>query len=256
MKNRLFALIMTMAMCLAMLTGCTRCKAPEKNEAPAASSPAASSTVEEEPAPEESTAAEPEAGEASGTEAVSNEAYDKLIAAATLAVTSGEEQEGYDFSCMLHMAYDPEYETLGYLIQDLDGDGVEELLFGSNTVNADDPWDGVVYDIYTMVDGELVHVLDGWDRNRYYLTENGYIANEGSSGAANFNYSYFIFENGAANLVESVIYDGMKDEDNPWFYSTEQQYDATDADPISEDDAYAIINEYVYSHPVYTPFVA
>lgn len=46
----------------------------------------------------------------------------------------------------------------------------------------------------------------------------------------------------------------MKDADQPWFYSTEYEYDAEDAKPISEGRAMENRDKYVYEHPVFIPF--
>ena len=182
--------------------------------------------------------------------AVDNDFYEELIAAAERCVREEDLDvlEVYDFSVIIYMGRHS--ETLGYRIEDIDGDGTQELIFGEN-------WGDhtVIYDIYTISEGELVHVLDGWDRNRYYLCENGMIANEGSGGAAHSNYSYFTFDGVELHLAEAVIYDGDKDRENPWFYSVESEYDAEYAEPISEERAAEIINQYVYCGRTFFPFV-
>ncbi len=104
---------------------------------------------------------------------------------------NGEKPEGYDFSDMLYMVKNWDYGTLGYLIKDIDGNGTDELIFGGNAEGSTTWYDGIIYDIYTISDGELVHVLDGWERNRYFLCENGVIANEGSGSAFDGTNSYF-----------------------------------------------------------------
>lgn len=180
--------------------------------------------------------------------------YENLIAAAKACITenAGQIPEGYDFSVGILTSRG--LGTLGYLIEDIDGNGTDELIFGLNGTDADGVWGTVIYDIYTIDDGELVHVLDGWERNRYYLCENGLIANEGSSGAGNSNYAYFTFEESQLQLVEAVICDGMKDADHPWFYSTESEYDAEYAESISEERADEIMEKYEYKQLVFTPF--
>ena len=75
------------------------------------------------------------------------------------------------------------------------------------------------------------------------------IANEGSGGASNSSYSYFVFDGSKLQLAESVIYDGAKDPENPWFYSTVSQYDAENAAPISEEAATELMEKYVYTNP-------
>ncbi len=183
--------------------------------------------------------------------------YDKLIAMARDALENfdGNYPEEQPFSSVIYQNWD--YETLGYLIRDLDGNGIDELIFGANTDgwDKDGGWDGIVYDIYTTVNGEVFRVLDGWERNRYYLCENGCIANEGSSSAFESSYSYYRYNGTELTLVESVLYNSLHDEENPWFYSTEEEPDINNAEPISTDKASEIMNKYVHEHPQYTPFV-
>lgn len=182
--------------------------------------------------------------------------YGELIAAVKECISKGEIMvpENYDFSDVMLTSGYYSGGTRGYLIEDIDGNGVDELIFGENGSEPDGTQGGIIYDIYTMSDGELVHVLNGWVRNRYYLCENGMIANEGSSGAGNSNYSYFTFDGSKIHLVESVIYDGMKDAENPWFYSTESEDDAENAEPVSEERADEIRGKYKYEYPVFVPF--
>lgn len=182
--------------------------------------------------------------------------YDVLIAEAknVLENFDGDYPEEEPFSSVFFQHWD--YETLGYLKKDLDGNGVDELIFGANTDGWDNgSWDGVVYDIYTIANGEVFHVLDGWERNRYYLCENGCIANEGSNSAFESSYNYYTYSGTELTLVESVIYNSLQDEENPWFYSTEKEPDIKNAEPISADKAAEIMNQYVHEHPQYTPFV-
>ncbi|MDE6362758.1 MAG: hypothetical protein K2L86_00580 [Lachnospiraceae bacterium] len=198
-------------------------------------------------------------GENQTVEGQEQDYYGDLIAAARGCVikNNGEVPEGYDFSSVIFMKKDWDYGILGYLIEDLNGDGTEELIFGANVSDKEstnDVWNGIVYDVYTVSDGKLVHVLDGWERNRYYLCGNGMIANEGSGGAANSNYSYYTFDGLKLNLVESVLYDAAKDTDHPWFYSKESEYDADSADPISEGQAEEIRGKYTYLRPRFIPF--
>lgn len=164
----------------------------------------------------------------------------------------GEFPEKYYISIV--MMTPSSYETLGYLIKDIDGNGTDELIFGGNETSPDSAQAGIIYDIYTISDGKLVHVLNGWERNRYYLCDNGMIANESSGGAAHSSYSYFTFKESELHLVESVIYDGDRDRDNPWFYSTESEYDTKNADPISEKKADEIKEMYTYQYPAFIPF--
>lgn len=189
-------------------------------------------------------------------EGTDDSGYDELIAQArdVLENFDGNHPEEEPFSSVFYQHWD--YETLGYLIKDMDGNGVDELIFGANTDGWDNgSWDGVIYDIYTIVNGEVFHVLDGWERNRYYLCENDCIANESSSSAFESSYSYYTYSGTELTLVESVLYDSLQDEEHPWFYLTGGEPDMKNAEPISQEKAAEIMNKYVHEHPQYTPFV-
>ena len=64
----------------------------------------------------------------------------------------------------------------GYMIRDLSGDGIPELLIGAEN-------NGMIYALYTIAD-DAVHLLaEGTYRNMYYLTADGLFLNQGSGGA-------------------------------------------------------------------------
>ncbi|WOO35267.1 M56 family metallopeptidase [Anaerocolumna sp. AGMB13020] len=182
--------------------------------------------------------------------------YNELIAEArdVLENFDGNYPDEEPFSSVFYQRWD--YETLGYLIKDIDGNGVDELIFGANTDGWDNgDWDGLIYDIYTLVNGNVFHVLDGWERNRYYFCENGYIANESSSSAFESTYSYYTYSGTELSMVESVLYYSRRDEEHPWFHTTEQEPDIKNAEPISESKAAEIKSKYLHEHPQYTPFI-
>ena len=183
--------------------------------------------------------------------------YEKLIAAAgeCAVKNNGEKPEGYDFSSVIYMKKDWDYGTLGYLIRDMDGNGTDELIFGGNADESGSWYDSIIYDVYTISDGELVHVLDGWERNRYFLCENGMIANEGASSAFDGSYSYFTFEGDRLSLVESVIRKYEGDENAcVYYHTTESELDTENAEIISEEQADAVIEKYVYERIPFIPF--
>ncbi len=152
------------------------------------------------------------------------------------------------------------YGIPGYLEEDINGDGTKELIFGVTGAEEEKngSWNSVIYDIYTVSNGETAHAVSGWERNRYYLCEDGMIANEGSNGAADSSYSYYTFDGGKLRLKEAVIYDGMRDEENPWFYFSSgadaDKFKPGQAAPISEEQAEEIMGRYVYTRLELTPF--
>lgn len=182
--------------------------------------------------------------------------YEALIAAAGECAikNNGEKPDGYDFSSMLYMEKNWDYGTLGYLIKDIDGNGTEELIFGGNAEESAAWYDGIIYDIYTISNEKLIHVLDGWERNRYFLCENGVIANEGSGSAFEGANSYFTLKGAKLQFIESVIWNQDPWENDIYYYTTESEYDTENAEIISKEQADAIKGKYIYEHTVFIPF--
>ena len=113
------------------------------------------------------------------------EAYQPVIAKYVTALTEhwgGEACSNADISILVSYATSP--SELGYALLDLDNDGTDELVI------ANDAERQVIYDLYSLVDGKLVHVFTGWDRNSYELREGFRILNIGSNGAASADYVY------------------------------------------------------------------
>ena len=102
------------------------------------------------------------------------------------------------------------YQNLGYLIKDIDGDGVDELLLGENDSNPEKNYDGLIYDLYTYADGKIgVGDSDntvGCYLIGYYLDENA--GSMQKEEAANFLKSMSV--HGDPNIEDFTIKD-MRD---------------------------------------------
>ena len=148
-------------------------------------------------------------------------------------------------------------QNLGYALKDVDGNGVKELLVGENYGESGNGT--VLYDMYTIRSGKLLHVFDGWDRNRYYLCSNGNFMNEASSGAMQSHSAYYIYAKGDMIFIRSVIYDSTMWPEGPWFVSYDAPYftDASSAvyEEITEDEAKILSSGYGYEHLDLTPFL-
>lgn len=173
-------------------------------------------------------------------------AYNALLAEISDLRRSGASDVQTDFSHDL-LSVNDYYQSPGWLLRDLDGDGTPELLLGAD-------WgDGhtVIFNIYCLDGAKAVRVVDGWSRSRWYLCTDGSLAHEGSDGASEGTFSYYRYENGALRHLETLIsLDG-------WFYSdTTDHYLGGDGfRAISEDDAAAVMNKYTYEPLPFTPFV-
>ena len=89
--------------------------------------------------------------------------------------------------------------NLGWLRQDINGDGTEELLFGAITEEGEP---SPIYDIFTMLDGELIHPATGREINYWMLTRDGTLVNEFTSDGWNRWRTPYGFFNG--KLVQTV----------------------------------------------------
>ena len=173
-------------------------------------------------------------------------AYDELMTNICNLRSAGARDIETDFSHDL-LSVNDYYQTPGWLLRDLDGDGIPELLLGAD-------WgDGhsVIFNIYRLDGAKAVRVVDGWNRSRYFLCSDGTLAHEWLGGASEGTYSYYRYENGALRHLETVIsLDG-------WLYSdtTDHYVGGKGFRPVSEDEANAVREKYTHETLSFTPFV-
>ena len=145
------------------------------------------------------------------------------------------------------------YQTPGWLLRDLDGDGIPELLLGAD-------WgDGhsVIFNIYRLDGAKAVRVVDGWNRSRWYLCTDGSLANEGSSSAFESSYSYYRYTSGELQHLETLLYLDGGSGGSPWRYSvtTDQYVSSGDFHSVTEAEATAVMDKYTHETLILTPFV-
>ena len=178
-------------------------------------------------------------------------AYDALLAEISDLRRSGASEVQTDFSHDLLSANDY-YQTPGWLLRDLDGDGVE-LLLGAD-------WgDGhtVIFNIYRLDGAKAVRVVDGWKRNRWYFCVDGSLANECSSSAFESSYSYYRYTSGELQHLETLLYLDDGSGSSPWRYSVTADHYVSSDDfrSVTEAEATAVMDKYTYEPLPFTPFV-
>ncbi len=92
----------------------------------------------------------------------------------------------------------------GFAFLDLNEDGVDELVIGwigNEFWNMDD---GYVFAIYTIVDGEVVLAVEGWDRCRYVIGADGYLYCNSSGGSTETTYIKYRFSLEEEDFLEPV----------------------------------------------------
>lgn len=117
-----------------------------------------------------------------------------------------------------------------YDIQDLNDDGVEEMIWSE---------DGRIW-IYTTVDGAIISydmVSDGSMRP----CDDGIVEAIQHYGPVNMTYRYYRLEKDSVVLVDYLRYDVDRDPENPWFRSPDLTGQDFTLEPISEMEAKSII---------------
>ena len=173
-------------------------------------------------------------------------AYDVLIAQVVSARKNsftGDEPFSSDLA-----SENDYYQQPGWLLRDLDGDGVPELLFGAD-------WGSgsiVFFDLYRLYSMRYaIPIADsGWSRSRWYLCTDGSLAHEGSDGASERSVSYYRYDGGELHHIESLLsLDG-------WLYSdsTDHYVGGEGFTSISDAEADAVMSAHPYEAPPLTPF--
>ena len=125
-------------------------------------------------------------------------------------------------------------DKIGYAYYDVNVDGIDELLIGEI---ADGAWQGVIYDMYTMVNREPKHVISGGSRNRYYVCDGSFVCNEYSSGAGESGVRVYNLVENSTELFPQVSfkYDSYTNPKQPWFLSYGNEANDDKWENISEE---------------------
>ena len=128
--------------------------------------------------------------------------------------------------------------NIGYAIEDLDGDGIKELILA-------DMNSALIYEIYTL-DGDMPKLVSAsWDRsNTKYCGD--HFCTEGSNGAANFVISYETFRGGEMRSEYCLYTDLLENGDKGLFYTTNSFMDK-ESDKLITQNEYDVIKDEVES---------
>ena len=256
-----------------MLVGCGNAEpaapstdAPVSTGAPTETPSEAPTEAPTEASAEAPTEASTEAPAETGTEGTVSEyvdaAYAEQIGRYYTALSEQWTEDQYfdnELSGLAAYYYEGEpLDNVGFAYQDLNNDGSKELIIGA-ILNAE--LDPVVFEIWTLVDGEPQMLAQSGSRNRYFRQffeeENAwYVANEGSNSAANFGTYYLMLVDGKLEVTQGIVFDATADEANPWFMAYDLDWDASNDEPIDEDMANAIMdsNRAHYTVAEYIPY--
>ena len=272
---------------LSMLGGCGKEQAetpaatepatvPTETTEPAAAEPTPTEATEpasEEPAPTEATepapteATEPEETTPAETEGESapdpvEAAYAQQIERYYTAICEQWDEITYfdhEMSAMAAYYYEGNaLDNIGFAFMDMDGDNIQELMIGAIKNAERDP---LVFEIWTLKNGEPVMLAQSGSRNRYYMQhaeEDGLwsVAYEAENGAANHAVYYLQLVEGEFEVIQSIIFDALANESAPWFMAYDLDWDVSNDTPIDEDTASAVMEagRNIYTAIDYLPY--
>ena len=117
---------------------------------------------------------------------------------------------------------------VGYKIEDIDGDGISELIIASKN----SPF---IYDLYTLVNEKPKLLLSSWERCNVSYCGN-YFYRDGSGGAAYHGTERYVLKDGDMQLIDNVYTEPTEEnyEIMNYFYSKNPTYSTEDRETISE----------------------
>ena len=113
---------------------------------------------------------------------------------------------------------------MGYLIEDLSGDGIPELAVGGLY--------GMTNALYTLVDGKPELVFEGWYRNSYVYMGDGHFYYYGANSAAeNGQGVFYLTKDGTELECESFLFTGLnRDGDLEVYYNETGSWDPAESE--------------------------
>ena len=113
---------------------------------------------------------------------------------------------------------------MGYLIEDLSGDGIPELAVGG--------LNGMTNALYTLVDGKPKLVFEGWYRSSYVYMGDGHFYYYGANSAAeNGQGVFYLTKDGTGLECESFLFTGLnRDGDLDVYYNETGSWDPAESE--------------------------
>ncbi len=113
---------------------------------------------------------------------------------------------------------------MGYLIEDLSGDGIPELAVGELY--------GITNALYTLVDGKPELVFEGWYRSSYVYMGDGHFYYYASNSAAESGQGvFYLTKDGTRLECESFLFTGLNsDGDHEVYYNETGSWDIAESE--------------------------
>ncbi len=174
--KRLFTSCAALALAISVLAGCGG-QEPIEAEA-VTTAPQLPAAAESEPTPEATPTEDGQEPWVGIYEPIIRSYYDTLSKPLDAEALFNSE---LCFLCLYSYEGDP-LMNVGWRYADLDGDGSMELLIGA--ISEDEYLKNVLFDLYTIADGQPVQVLQSQERQRYFLDASGRVITDWANSAA------------------------------------------------------------------------
>ena len=188
--------------------------------------------------------------------------YEQQIKRYHTAISQQWDMDAYwdqEMSPMVVHYYDgTPLDNVGFTLMNLDGDGIPELIIGAILGSDRDP---LVFEIWTVHNGDPVMLAQSGSHNRYYLQYSEEedlwsVAYEAENGAANHAVYYLQLVEGEFRVIQGIIFDAFASENDPWFMAYDLDWDVSNDIPVDEETATSIMQagRNIYSALEYLPY--
>ena len=114
---------------------------------------------------------------------------------------------------------DKSLDEIGYQFIDINNDGTKELVIAEIWSNSGSLWATVACDLYTIKDNNIVHLAASGPRDRFSVSKNNLIVEEGSGGMYLSSNTYYSLSDGMLKPVKEYKLDQNTFKDTNWHYS-------------------------------------
>lgn len=129
--------------------------------------------------------------------------YEELIEKYRAVVVNQKDWNPDDALGDYYLIAGPHAEKSGYLLKDMNNDGLPELLIGS--LEQSDWSTGAVYALYTCMNGEVIKVFESYERAMYRCLEDGSFSYSWSGSATDSGTDFYCMEKGAVDLSKAPM---------------------------------------------------